>query len=86
MAVGISVASSAESLSAAQVVLFGKCEKRPPVTQIQDCSAAIESKLFQGMQLAGLHVNRANAYDANGDKDSALKDYNRAVELVDCNS
>ena len=80
-AVGISVASAAESFSAEQILLFGKCEKSPPATQIQECSAAIDSKLFQGVQLAGLHVNRANAYDANGDKDSALKDYNRAVEL-----
>jgi tetratricopeptide (TPR) repeat protein len=85
-AVGISVASAAETFSAEQIALFGKCEKSPPATQIQECSAAIDSKLFQGVQLAGLHVNRANAYDANGDKDSALKDYNRAVELAPDNT
>ena len=81
-AVGMAVASAAEPFSAEQIALFGKCEKSPPATQIQDCSAAIDSHLFQGLQLAGLHVNRANAYDANGDMDSALKDYNRAIELA----
>ena len=81
--VGIAVASAADSFSAEQISLFGRCEKSsPPATQIQECSAAIDSKLFQGAQLVGLHVNRANAYDANGDKDSALKEYNRAVELA----
>jgi len=85
-AVWIPFASAAESFSAEQISLFGKCEKSLPVTQIQECSAAIDSKLFQGVQLAGLHVNRANAYDANGDRDSALKDYNRAVELAPDNA
>jgi tetratricopeptide (TPR) repeat protein len=81
-AVGIAVASAADSFSAKQISLFEKCEKSPPATQIQACSAAIDARLFQGAQLVGLHVNRANAYDANGDKESALKEYNRAVELA----
>jgi tetratricopeptide (TPR) repeat protein len=84
--VEISIASAAESFSAEQISLFGKCEKSPAATGIKECSAAIDSKLFKAAQLAGLHVNRANAYDANGNKDSALKDYNRAVELAPDNA
>jgi hypothetical protein len=42
-AVGIAVAWAAERFSAEQMALFAKCEKSPPSTQIQDCSAAIDS-------------------------------------------
>jgi tetratricopeptide (TPR) repeat protein len=77
---------AAETYTADQLALYSNCEQNPPVVQIQACSMAIDSHAFQGTQLAGLHVNRANAYDANGDKDKALKDYNRALELAPGNA
>ena len=73
---------AAENFTADQRALYDKCETSPPAAQVRACSTAIDSKAFKGVQLAGLHVNRANAYDANGDKSSALKDYNRALELA----
>jgi len=73
---------AADNFTAAQTALYNQCETSPPATQVRACSTAIDSKAFKGMELAGLHVNRANAYDANGDKGSALKDYNRALELA----
>lgn len=78
----IYVAVAAESFTAQQLALFEKCEKSPPAMQIRECTAAIDSNLFKDVQLAGLHANRANAYDLAGDSDSALKDYNRALELA----
>ena len=77
---------AAETFTADQLALYDKCETSPPETQVRACSTAIDSKVFKGTQLVGLHVNRANAYDANGDKNNALKDYNRALELAPDNA
>jgi tetratricopeptide (TPR) repeat protein len=77
---------AAESFTADQLALFDKCQTSTPATQVRACSTAIDSKLFKGIQLAGLHVNRANAYDVSGDKDSALKDYDQALELAPDNA
>ena len=77
---------AAENFTTDQLALYNQCETSPPAAQVRACSIAIDSKAFKGMQLAGLHVNRANAYDANGDKGSALKDYNRALELAPDNA
>lgn len=73
---------AAETFTADQRTLFGQCEASAVATQVRACSAAIDSKLFKGTQLAGLYVNRANGYDANGDKNSAMQDYNHALELA----
>jgi tetratricopeptide (TPR) repeat protein len=77
---------AAETFTADQRTLYGECEASAVATQVHACSAAIDSKLFKGTQLAGLYVNRANGYDANGDKNSALQDYNRALELAPDNA
>jgi tetratricopeptide (TPR) repeat protein len=78
--------AAADTFTADQRALYGQCEASAVATQVRACSTAIDSKLFKGTQLAGLYVNRANGYDANGDKNSALLDYNRALELAPDNA
>lgn len=73
-------ADAAESFTAAQTALYERCESGQPPDRIRDCSSAIDSKSFHGTQLAGLYLNRANAYDATGDKDNARSDYSKAIE------
>lgn len=82
LAASSAVGADAGSFTPEQQASYAQCEKRPPASQVKDCAAVIDSQAFQGPQLAGLYVNRANAYDASGDKVQALADYNKAVEIA----
>jgi tetratricopeptide (TPR) repeat protein len=86
LAVSLCGASRAEdALTPEQVTLYTQCQKSPPDERIKPCSDAIESGLFSGLELAGLHLDRALGFEAAGDGNSALLDYNRAVVLAPTN-
>jgi tetratricopeptide (TPR) repeat protein len=53
-----------------------------PSAVIRACTASIELRILHGKQLSFLLVNRADAYFAANDKQHALDDYDKAIELA----
>jgi tetratricopeptide (TPR) repeat protein len=53
-----------------------------PTAVIRACTASIELRILQGKQLSFLLVNRADAYFAANDKQHALEDYDKAIQLA----
>jgi len=57
------------------------CNGDKPDAVIQGCSNIIDAGKAGANALAVAHFNRANAYDDNGDHDSAIADYTQAIKL-----
>jgi Tfp pilus assembly protein PilF len=55
--------------------------EKPPMA-IQACTESLDHNILQGGQRSFLLVNRADAYFADGDKQRALEDYNRAIKVA----
>jgi lipoprotein NlpI len=49
--------------------------------EIAACTTAINSDRWQGSHLAWAYNNRGSAYQAKGDNDRAIADYNQAIRL-----
>jgi tetratricopeptide (TPR) repeat protein len=57
------------------------CAKASGDVAIAACSRAIQSRKFSGHNLAVLFKDRGGAYNAKGDLDRAIGDYNEAIRL-----
>jgi tetratricopeptide (TPR) repeat protein len=51
------------------------------VLSINGCSAVIESGRWSGKDLAWIFIGRGSAYSSEGDYDSAVADYDQAIQL-----
>lgn len=57
------------------------CNGDKPDAVIQGCSQLIDGGKLGADAMAVAHFNRANAYDDNGEHDSAITDYTTAIKL-----
>src|SRR5882757_756802 len=72
----------------AQTLNDWKCTGNPDIPwdeQIVGCTNAIKSGRYTGKDLAAAFINRGKAYQAKGDVDRAIADYDQAIRL-DLNS
>jgi tetratricopeptide (TPR) repeat protein len=60
--------------------------KNTPATVVLACTESLDRKILQGSERFFLFVNRAEAYFAQGDKEHALNDYNKSVDLAPHNA
>ena len=57
------------------------CGKQSGDLAIAACSRAIDSRRYTGQSLAQLYTARGVAYQAKGDLDRAIADFNEAIRL-----
>ena len=79
----ISLAACANPI-AAQSDAYRRCMEYPylnPDFAIQECSAAIQSGILSGQQLADAFNNRGELFDQKGDHDRAMRDFDQAIRL-----
>ncbi|MEE9194730.1 MAG: tetratricopeptide repeat protein, partial [Alphaproteobacteria bacterium] len=51
------------------------------VARVRSCTRVIQSKSFDGKDLALILILRANAFDDRGETDRAIQDYGAAIRL-----
>ncbi len=62
-----------------------KCTGNPDIPwyeQIAGCTSAIDSGKFPAIGVAAAHNDRGNAYQAKGDLDRAIADYDETIRLA----
>ena len=57
------------------------CVKLSDDLAVTECSRAIDSHQYTGRSLARLHTRRGGAYQAQGDVNRAVADYNESMRI-----
>ena len=60
---------------------WDSCVKLPDDLAVAGCSRAIDSHQYTGRSLARLHARRGGAYQAQGDVNRAVADYNESMRI-----
>jgi lipoprotein NlpI len=84
LAVAVLALAGTTAPGLAQTAQQWKCTGNADIpwdVQIIGCTNAIQSGKYVGKNLTGAYLNRGLAYDAEGDYDHALADYDQAIRL-----
>jgi tetratricopeptide (TPR) repeat protein len=60
---------------------WGACVKQSDDLAVAECSRAIDTHQYTGRSLAQLYARRGGAYQARGDLDHAMADFNESIRV-----